>query len=191
MIFTTMIARLGAAEAAAHAIATQVMAFSYMSGYGFSVAATTLVGQYLGAGNLPAARRSVVSCLVLVLVFMGALGGAFFVWRDALVDVFTDDTTVVTLGARLLIFVALFQLFDACGLIATGVLRGAGDTRWPMLAGLVISWGIFLPVAALALFAWQAGITGAWAAALLYVVLLGMGLMLRLLHGGWQRRSLA
>jgi multidrug resistance protein, MATE family len=191
MLFTALIARLGAAEAAAHAIATQVMSFAYMSGYGFSVAATTLVGQYLGAGNLPAARRSVVSCLVLVLVFMGTLGGAFFVWRYTLVDMFTDDATVITLGAHLLIFVALFQLFDACGLIATGVLRGAGDTRWPMLAGLVVSWGVFLPVAALAIFAWQTGITGAWAAALLYVILLGMGLTLRLLHGGWQQRSLA
>jgi Na+-driven multidrug efflux pump len=60
-----------------------------------------------------------------------------------------------------------------------------------MLAGLVISWGVFLPVAALAIFTWQVGITGAWAAALLYVILLGMALMLRLLHGGWQHRSLA
>jgi putative MATE family efflux protein len=189
MLFTAFIARLGASEAAAHAIATQVMAFAYMTGYGVSVAATTLIGQYLGAGNLPAARRSVISCLVLVLVLMGMLGAIFFVCRYPLVRLFTEDPRVVGVAAHLLTFVALFQLFDACGLIATGVLRGAGDTRWPMLAGLVVSWGIFLPVAALAIFPWQAGITGAWAAALLYVVLLGMGLMFRLLQGEWQRRS--
>lgn len=191
MLFTSLIARLGAVEAAAHAIATQVMAFAYMSGYGVSVAVTTLVGQCLGAGNLPAARRSVVSCLVLALVLMGTLGTTFFVCRYPLVRLFTDDSTVVGLAAHLLTFVALFQLFDACGLIATGVLRGAGDTRWPMLAGLVISWTVFLPAAVFAIFIWPGGLTGGWAAALLYVVLLGLALLFRLLHGGWQRRSLS
>jgi multidrug resistance protein, MATE family len=189
-LFTVLIARLGAVEAAAHAIATQVMALSYMSGYGFSVAATTLVGQYLGSQNLPAARRSVVSCLVLVLGLMGTLGVAFFVWRYPLMELFTGDPTVVKLGTRLLTLVALFQVFDALGLIATGVLRGAGDTRWPMYAGLGLSWGVLLPVAVLAIFPWQGGITGGWAAALLYVVLLGTVLLLRLLHGSWQQRAL-
>ena len=120
-LFTTLVARLGAVETAAHAVATQVMAVSYMAGYGVSIAATTLVGQYLGARNLPAARRSMESCLALVILLMGSLGLGVFVWRHPLAGLFTRDQAVGLLSAHLLIFVALFQVFDGVGLIAMGV----------------------------------------------------------------------
>ncbi len=190
MLFTVCIARLGAAHAAAHAIATQIMAVLYMSGYGLSVAATTLVGQYLGAQNLIAARRAVVSCLVLITLLMGSLGAGCFLWRRPLIGLFNGDPTVSQMGAQLLIFVALFQIFDALGIVSMGVLRGAGDTRWPMLACLLLNWGMFLPGAILAIFVWQGGLMGGWAAALFYVIVLGLVMLLRVLHGGWQHRPL-
>ncbi|HEY7495689.1 MAG TPA: MATE family efflux transporter [Candidatus Tectomicrobia bacterium] len=189
-LFTTLIARLGAVEAAAHAVATQIMAVSYMAGYGVSIAATTLVGQYLGARNLPAARRSTGSCLVLVLLLMGSLGLGFFVWRQPLTELFTRDQAVRLLSAHLLLFVALFQVFDGVGLIAMGVLRGAGDTRWPMVVGVVLNWVLFVPVATLVIFAWQGGISGGWSAALGYVVALGVVLLYRVWRGDWQHRAL-
>jgi putative MATE family efflux protein len=187
-LFTALMARLGAVEAAAQAVATQVMAIAYMAGYGVAIATTTLVGQYLGAHNLPAARRSVVSCMVIALLLMGSLGVGFYVGRHALMGLLTNDPAVALLGTRLLTFVVLFQLFDAIGLIAIGVLRGAGDTRWPMLVGLFLNWGVFVPVAVLAVFPWQGGIIGGWSAALLYVVLLGVVMVLRVLRGDWQHR---
>ena len=189
-LFTTLIARLGAVEAAAHVVATQIMAVSYMAGYGVSIAATTLVGQYLGARNLPAARRSMASCLVLVFLLMGSIGLGVFVWRQPLADLFSRDQAVGRLSARLLLFVALFQLFDAVGLLAMGVLRGAGDTRWPMVVGVVLNWVLFVPGAALVIVAWQGGITGGWSTALGYAIVLGVVLLYRVWRGDWQHRAL-
>jgi len=184
-LFTALIARLGAAEAAAHTIAIRVTSLSYMAGYGLCVAVTTLVGQYLGAQNRAAARRSMMSCLVLVIGLMGSLGIGFFIGRYPLVHLFTHDEAVVALGVRVLLCVALLQVFDGINLIAMGVLRGAGQTRWPMLVGLLLNWGVFVPSAALAIFAWPGGLMGGWIAALGPVVLLGLVMLYRVLRGAW------
>ena len=184
-LFTALIARLGAVPAAAHTIGIRVTSLSYMAGYGFCVAATTLVGQYLGAQNRAAARRSTVSCLVLVIGMMGSLGLGFFFGRYPLVRLFTHDEAVVALGVRVLLCVALLQVFDGINLIAIGVLRGAGHTRWPMLVGLLLNWGVFVPGAALAIFVWPGGIMGGWAAALGTVVVLGLVMLRRVLRGAW------
>jgi MATE family multidrug resistance protein len=184
-LFTAFIARLGPVDAAAHAIAMRVTSLSYMAGYGLCVAATTLVGQYLGAHNRAAARRSMMSCLVLVVGLMGSLGLAFFVGRYPLVGVFSHDAAVIALGVRVLLCVALLQVFDGINLIAMGVLRGAGNTRWPMLVGLLLNWGIFVPSAVLTIFVWPGGIVAGWAAAVSTVVVLALLMLLRVLRGAW------
>lgn len=184
-LFTALIARLGTVEAAAHAIAIRVISLAYMAGYGISVAATTLVGRYLGAQEPVAARRTMRSCLMLALLLMGSMGVGFFVWRQPLVGLFTGDHAVASLAAQLVIFVALFQIFDSLLLSAMGVLRGAGQTRWPMLAVLLVNWGLFIPGAALVMFTWQGGIIGGWAVGLGSAVLLGLGLLWRMLRGAW------
>lgn len=184
-LFTALIARLGPVEAAAHAIALRVISLAYMAGYGISVAATTLVGRYLGAREPAAARRSMWSCLVLVLALMGSMGLGFFVWRYPLVRLFTTDGAVASLAVRLVVIVALFQLFDGLSLSAMGVLRGAGSTRWPMLAGLLVNWGLFVPAAALVMLYWQGGIIGGWAVGLGSAILMGLGLLWRLLRHDW------
>ena len=184
-LFTAFIARLGTVEAATHAIAMRVTSLSYMAGYGLCVAATTLVGQYLGAHNRAAARRSMLSCLVLVIGLMGSLGLGFFVGRYPLVRLFTHDEAVIVLGVGVLLWVALLQVFDGINLIAIGVLRGAGNTRWPMLVGLLLHWGIFVPSAALTIFVWPGGIVAGWVAAVGTVVVLALMMLLRVLRGAW------
>lgn len=189
-LFTTLVARLGSTEMAAHAVATQIMALSYMSGYGISVAASTLVGQYIGARDLVAARQSMLAALIITVFYMGLLGLGFYVWRTALASLFTESPAVRHLTAHLLVFVALFQVFDGLGLVATGVLRGAGETRWPLVIGLVLNWGLFVPLAIVVMFPLQGGIRGGWAAALCYVIVLGIVMLTRVLAGHWQRRRL-
>jgi multidrug resistance protein, MATE family len=184
-LFTAFIARLGTAEAAAHAIAMRVTSLSYMAGYGLCVAVTTLVGQYLGAHNRAAARRSMVSCLVLVIGLMGSLGLGFFIGRYPLMRLFTYDEAVIALGVHVLLWVALLQVFDGINLIAMGVLRGAGNTRWPMLVGLLLNWGIFIPSAVLAIFVWPGGIVAGWAVAVIIMVVLALMMLFRVLRGAW------
>jgi MATE family multidrug resistance protein len=98
---------------------------------------------------------------------------------------FTHDEAVIALGVRVLLWVALLQVFDGINLIAMGVLRGAGDTRWPMLVGLLLNWGIFLPGAALVIFVWPGGVVAAWGAAVGTVVVLALMMLLRVLRGAW------
>lgn len=184
-LFTALMARFGVVEAAAHAIAMRLLAMAYMAGSGVAVAATTLVGRYVGAQNFPAARRSMKTCLVLVSVLMGSMGLGYFVWRAPLVGLFTTDPAVVALAVQLLVFVALFQLCDGVGLIAMGVLRGAGNTRWPMLASLFLNWGVFVPGVALTLFVWHGGIIACWSVALAAALLFGGVMLRRVLRQDW------
>jgi putative MATE family efflux protein len=184
-LFTAFIARLGTVDAAAHAIAMRVTSLAYMPGYGLCVAATTLVGQYLGAYNRAAARRSMMSCLVLIVGLMGTLGLGFFLGRYPLMRLFTRDEAVIALGVGVLLWVALLQVFDGINLIAMGVLRGAGDTRWPMLMSLLVHWGIFVPGAVLVIFVWTGGVVAAWAAAVGTVVVLALMMLLRVLRAAW------
>jgi MATE family multidrug resistance protein len=101
------------------------------------------------------------------------------------VHLFTHDAAVIALGVRLLFWAPLLQVFDGINLIAIGVLRGAGNTRWPMLAGVVLNWGIFVPSATLAIFAWPGGIVAGWAAAVGTVVLLALMMLFRVLRRAW------
>ena len=105
--------------------------------------------------------------------------------RYPLVRLFTHDEAVIALGVRVLLWVALLQVFDGINLIAMGVLRGAGNTRWPMLIGLLLNWGIFVPSAALAIFVWPGGIVAGWAAAVVTVVVLALMMLFRVLRGAW------
>jgi MATE family multidrug resistance protein len=189
-LFTTMVARLGSTAMAAHAIATQIMALSYLTGYGISVAAATLVGQYLGARQPAAARQSMLASLGIIVIYMGGLGVGFYLLRYPLVGIFSSVPAVSQIAAYLLIFVALFQVFDGISLVATGVLRGAGETRWPLRAGLLLNWGMFVPLVAIVMFVFDGGVAGGWAAALCYVVALAVVMLTRLLAGRWQERQL-
>jgi MATE family multidrug resistance protein len=101
------------------------------------------------------------------------------------VRLFTHDDAVIALGVHVLLCVALLQVFDGINLIAMGVLRGAGHTRWPMLIGLLLNWGIFVPSAALAIFVWPGGIVAGWAAAVVTVVGLALMMLFRVLRGAW------
>lgn len=102
-------------------------------------------------------------------------------------QVFTDDPEVVSIGRRIAVVGALFQLFDAFGIVAEGSLRGAGDTRWPFLIHSSLAWGLFLPLTWLFGVALEGGVLAAWIAGGLYVIVLGALLVWRFASGHWER----
>ncbi|MDH3217070.1 MAG: MATE family efflux transporter, partial [Candidatus Krumholzibacteria bacterium] len=103
-----------------------------------------------------------------------------------LVRVFNSDATVVALGMKLLLLAGLFQFFDAVQFIADGALRGAGDTRVPMLIIVGGAWFVFLPTAWLMGSVLERGVVGAWAGALLYITVVGALMFARLRAGRWR-----
>jgi MATE family multidrug resistance protein len=185
-IFTTIVARLGEVDAAAHQIAVTILHISFMPGYGVSIATTTLVGQYLGAGDKEAAKRSAYNSLRVVIAFMGTMGILFYVFRTQLIGLFNPDPAVIAMGATLLIYAAIFQAFDGTGLVCAGILRGAGDTRWPSLVSIGVAWGVFVPLVYLMPVRLQLGVTGGWQAAAIWIGVLGLAMF-----GGVRRRKWA
>jgi MATE family multidrug resistance protein len=189
-VFTLVVAQLGAVQAAAHQVAISVLHFSFMPGYAISIAATTLVGQYLGAGDRESALRAAQSALRLALSFMGAMGVVFLFFRHTFIAAFNPDPAVVALGATLLLFAALFQVFDATNMVLSGVLRGAGDTRYPMAATIVLSWALFVPLVWLFSLRLGYGAAGGWFAAVIWLAGLALVLRHRYVRRGWLEREL-
>ena len=183
--FTVLVARIGEVQAAAHQVATAIIHVSFMPGYGISVAATTLVGQYLGAGDRAAAWRGAMNSLRLGVGFMGLMGLGFLVGRGALVRFFNADPAVVEVGGKLMAIAAVFQMLDAVNLILSGVLRGAGDTRFPMIVTIVMSWVIFLPLAWLMSVHWERGVVGGWTAIIVWTAGLAAVLGWRVARRRW------
>ncbi len=188
-VFAVLIARLGAAEAAAHQIALQVMSVSYMAAYGMSIAAMTLVGQYLGGSEHQAARRSMVSCLGLVIGLTCGLGVLVVLARPTIMGLFTRDPIVMQLGLSLLICIVGFQVADGITQVAMAVLQGAGDTRSPMLISLLVNWGAFVPLVIITLTVFSGGLTQAWMMALTSVLFLAGIMLYRVRQGTWLQRS--
>lgn len=133
MGFVRVINELGTQSAAAHGIAIRLESLSYLPAIAFQVAATTMVGQFLGAQQPSRARRSVwVACLVGE-VFVVLCGGVLFFWSDRLTPLMTNSAEVAPLAARVLRIICLIQPALVILMILTGALRGAGDTRWPLI----------------------------------------------------------
>jgi MATE family multidrug resistance protein len=186
-MFTTLVARMGDSQMAASQAFVVLLSLSFMQAVGISAGATTLVGRYVGARDHAAAVRSFRSALVLGALLGCGIALLFLAVPVPLLRVFTDDPAVVGLGVPLLAIGALFQLFDAFGIISEGALRGAGDTRWPFLVHSALGWGFFVPLAYLLGFVLEGGLTGAWAGGMLYVIVLSSLLVWRFHSGAWRQ----
>lgn len=140
LVFSTMIVNLGTADIAAMNVAFNIMGFSLLPAFAFGVAATTLVGQSLGAKDVARAEASAWQSLKSGLVWMCAMGVFFIVARTQLVQLYTTENDVVQLGGMLLIMIALMQPFQAIAVILAAALRGAGDVRATMIITMVSTW---------------------------------------------------
>jgi Na+-driven multidrug efflux pump len=163
-----------------------LLSMSFMQAIGISVAAATLVGRYVGAEDLDAARRSFDSSLKFAGCMAGAVAVLFLAAPDLMMRIFTDDPGVIELGRPLVRLGALFQLLDAGAIVASGALRGAGDTRWPFLVQSALAWGLFVPLAWLFGVVLGGGLTAAWLGGTFYVAVLGATLLWRFRSGAWQ-----
>jgi MATE family multidrug resistance protein len=184
--FTTLVARMGDASMAASQAFIALLSISFMQAIGLGIAVSTLVGQYIGAEERDNADRAFRSGLKLAVLLAGAIAILFSSIPDLLVGIFTDDPEVIRLGRPLMVVGALFQFFDAFGIIADGALRGAGDTRWPFLIRLALAWGIFVPLAYYMGIVLDGGLTWAWAAGAIHVFLLSAALVYRFRSGAWK-----
>jgi MATE family multidrug resistance protein len=175
-VATALVARLDPVSLAAHQIALNAASFTFMVPLGVGSAAAVRVGQALGRGDPKAASRAGWTALFLGSVFMSCSTLAFLLVPRYIVRIFSPDPAVMKMGVSLLAVAALFQLFDGFQVVATGALRGAGDTRTPMLSHLLTYWLLGLPLGYFLCFWWGWGAAGLWAG--LCVALIFIGLLL-------------
>jgi multidrug resistance protein, MATE family len=170
---TFLIGKLGAIPLAGHQIALNVASFTYMVPLGISSAAAIRVGHAVGARDIHGAARAGWMALFFGAAFMFCAGLVLFLFSHGIARIYTPEPAVVKAGATLLIVAAIFQLFDGLQVVATGALRGAGNTRVAMLVNLAGYWAIGLPLGAWLCFRMKMGAAGMWVGLCLALVLIG------------------
>ena len=136
---------------AAHSIAIQIASVAFMVPLGFGMAATVRVGLAFGAGDRGGVARAGWTAFALAIVYACGTAVIMLVFGRELVGVFLDlDTpanqTVIGLAVSFLVFAGIFQLADSGQAAGSGMLRGLGDTRWPMIFAAIGYWGVGLPL---------------------------------------------
>jgi len=187
---TALCAKLGAVQLSGHEIALNCASFTFMVPLGISSAAAVRVGQEIGRGSPARAHVAEWSAIVLGAGFMSCMSLLFVMIPQVIARIFSPDPVVIRVGARLLLVAAAFQLFDGIQTVATGALRGCGDTRTPMLANLVAYWFIGLPVGAVLCFYFGWGAFGIWIGLCTGLMLIGTAL-LRTWHVRFRSQHLA
>jgi MATE family multidrug resistance protein len=160
-----LVGRLGIDSLAAHQIAGTMNGVTFMIPLSLGVAATIRVGYNVGAGRLDEARLSAFVALSASLLFAAAAGIALLVFRHEIAGWYSTDTVVVALAADLLVFIAVYQIFDDTQAAAIGALFGYKDTRIPMWVTLVSYWFVALPLGAalgFGAFGSVSGVKGFW-----------------------------
>lgn len=174
---TALAGRLAPDALAAHHIALNIASVIFMVPLGVSSAGAVLVGHGIGQRDGEAAARAGWSALALVTLIMTCSAIAFW-WRPGLwMGLFTTDARVIAIGEGLLLVAAAFQLFDGLQVTATGVLRGLGETRRPMIASLLGYWVIGLPLGYALCFHYGYGVVGLWMGLCVGLTLVGIALL--------------
>ncbi|MBM3762395.1 MAG: MATE family efflux transporter [Acidobacteria bacterium] len=181
---TALAGRFPAVALAAHEVTLNHAALAYMVPLGISSAAAVRVGNEIGAGNVSAARGAGNTAIRLGAVFMGASALVMLLAPRWILGVYTTDQRVVNFAVPLLFWAAAFQLFDGIQVVATGALRGRGDTQAPFVASIVGYWVLGLPLGAWLCFSQGHGVTGLWIG-----LSLGLAVVAVMLLWRWLRYS--
>ena len=179
---TALIGRLGAVALASHQIALNTVSLTYMVPLGLASAASVRVGQAIGRGKPALAGNAGYTAIFLGAAFMTLAGVGLLVFPRWIARMYTPDETVIRSTSLLLIAGAAFQLFDGIQTVATGALRGAGDTRTPMICHFTAYWVIGLPLGAWLCFARNWGAFGIWSGLSLALILIGIVLLFAWRH---------
>jgi MATE family multidrug resistance protein len=177
-IVTALIGRLGAVALASHQIALNTVSFTYMVPLGISSAAAVRVGQAIGRKDSQGAGDAGGTAIFLGAAFMTAASIALLVFPRWIARAYTPDEAIINSTIALLAAGAAFQLFDGIQTVATGALRGLGDTRTPMLCHFTAYWVIGLPLGAWLCFRRGWGAFGLWAGLSLALILIGIVLLI-------------
>lgn len=181
---SALAARVSANALAAHQIALNMAALTFMVPYGLSSAAAVRVGQAIGRRDPVGAIHAGWTAIAIGVAFMATAATVFLAMPGTLMRAFTADAAVIATGIALLFVAAVFQLFDGVQGVTTGALRGLGDTRTAMLWNLGAHWAVGLPLGYLLCFRLGYGVVGLWWGLSTGLIICGVGLL-----AAWRRQG--
>ena len=186
VVSTIIVAPLGTVAIAANSMAITVESLCYMPGYGIAEAATTLVGQSIGAGQRLLTRSFARISVSLGIGVMTVMGVLMWLFAPELMSVLSPVDAIVQLGAEVLRIEAWAEPMFAASIVCNGVFIGAADTLTPAIMSLVSMWCVRLTLAAT--LARDYGLRGVWIAMATELTFRGTIFLLRLWKGGWQKK---
>jgi MATE family multidrug resistance protein len=173
---------------AASNVGLQYMHLSFMPAVGLGLALCSQVGFAIGEGRHDRAVERTRVALRLTVGYMGTVGLLFLVAGYPLMTLLSDDPAVIQAGVYVLIWAAIFQVFDAMSITYMNALRGAGDTRWPAVVIGVNCWVVFIGGGyAVSRLVPQWSLNGPWMMCTVYIIILGMLLWWRWRAGVWRK----
>ncbi|MGI5860067.1 MAG: MATE family efflux transporter [Tepidanaerobacteraceae bacterium] len=186
MEFVRTVAGLGTTVFAAHQVAMNVFGLSFSPSMAFGIAATTLVGQSLGAERPDLAEKYGLETRRMGMIVAVTIASTFFFFGRYIAGIYTNDPEVITLAAGCLKIIAVMQPMQSTQFILAGALRGAGDTRGPLFSSLIAIWGIRVILAKIFI-NMGFGLTGAWMAQFCDQIFRSVFMYQRYNSGKWKK----
>jgi Na+-driven multidrug efflux pump len=186
VVSTLIVAPLGTIAIAAHSLAITVESLCYMPGYGIAEAATTLVGQGIGAGQRLLTRSFARMSVGLGIGVMTVMGVLMWIFAPELMGLMSPVEEVIELGTQVLRIEAWAEPMFAAAIVCNGVFIGAGDTIVPAVMSLASMWAVRLTMAAS--LAPKYGLKGVWTAMAIELVFRGSIFLTRLFKGNWAEK---
>jgi len=196
LTLTVLVGWFGTVELAATTIVVRYMHLSFMPAVGVGQVLQALVGRSIGAGDPEMANRHAYTAFKLCAGYMGLMGVLFVLFREPLIALFLKTgepgaAEIIHIGAGVLIIAAIFQAFDAMGIVFVNALRGAGDTVYPFLVTALTCLGIFVLGGVLvALYVPSMGSWGPWLMGMVYIIILSSLLWARWQYGPWRQMEI-
>ena len=194
LFMTVLVGTFGENSMTAGWIVLGYMHLSFMPAVAISFAANTLVANSIGAGNPELAKRRARWSVGLSVVFMTVCAIFFVVFRGPMIELFIGGDVdpaqydeILEIGVQLMLVMALCQALDALGITYSGALRGAGDVVWPGIFIAISSWVFIIGLGyGLAYWVPELGAIGPWIGAVIYIVVVGIGMAWRFERGHWK-----
>ena len=182
---TIIVAPLGAVSIAANAFAITAESFCYMPGFGLQDAATTLVGQSLGAGRKELAKKFANINVLMATGIMSFLAIFMYIGAPLIMTLLTSSTEVAELGAKVLRIEAFAETMYAVALVSYGAFIGAGDTLMPSLLNFGSLW--FVRICLAFILTPKYGLDGYWIEMCIELNVRGLIFLYRLMKGKWMK----
>jgi MATE family multidrug resistance protein len=188
LVMAVVVAHLGTDSLAASRVVGNVLGLSLLPGFGFGIAATALVGQSIGASIPEEGEQAATIAVQWAVIWMSVLGLLFILLRGPLVTLFTTDPGVLQIGAATMIPLGLTQPLWAVSFVGAGALRGAGNTRFPLMMTIVDIWGTTV-LGTITTYAFHVPLPYVWGGFLLFAPLTASLTWRRFKRGDWKRQA--